>query len=86
MAIQKMCYPAIEERRADLGVPKQKMAKYLDISASALDNKLAGRSEFQFSEIKKLSEWWGTPIEAFTIGAFPADEKSASAQGTGRDD
>ena len=65
-----ICYPAIEERRSNLGVPKQRVADYLDISLSALDNKLSGRNEFKFSEVAKLSEWWGTPIETFTEGAY----------------
>lgn len=65
-----MCYPAIEARRSDLGVPKQRMADYLNISYSSLDNKLSGRNEFKFSEVAKLAEWWGTPIEAFTEGAY----------------
>lgn len=70
MASGNMRYPAIEERRSDLGVPKQRVAEYLGISTSALDNKLSGRNEFKFSEVAKLSEWWGTPLEAFTKDAY----------------
>ena len=65
-----ICYPAIEARRDNLGVPKQKMADYLGISPSALDNKLSGRNEFKFSEIVTISDWWGTPIEQLADGAY----------------
>ena len=65
-----ICYPAIEARRSNLGVPKQKVADYLGISYSSLDNKLSGRNEFKFSEVQKLSDWWNTPIESFTEGAY----------------
>ena len=68
--VTKICYPAIEQRRSDLGVPKQRMADYLGIAYSTLDNKMAGNNEFKFSEVAKLSEWWNVPLESFTEGAY----------------
>ena len=65
-----ICYPAIEARRDELCIPKQRVADYLGISYSALDNKLSGRNEFKFSEVKKLSEWWRTPLETLAEGAY----------------
>ena len=72
-----ICYPAIESRRKNLGVPKQKMADYLNISQSALDNKLRGRNEFKFSEIVAISDWWGTTIEQLADGAYEIEPQSA---------
>lgn len=75
-----VCYPAIEARRSNLCVPKQKVAEYLGISLSALENKLKGRNEFKFSEIVALSEWWGTPIEQMAEGAYETSDGKAVAR------
>lgn len=69
-----ICYPAIEARRDDLGVPKQKMANKLEISLSGLENKLSGRTEFKFSEIVTLSDWWNTPVSQFMEGAYELEQ------------
>ncbi len=70
MASKMICYPEVRNRMNDLGTPKSRVAEYLGISTSSLDNKLSGRTEFKFSEITRLSEWWGTPLETLASGAF----------------
>ena len=69
-----VCYPAIEQRRCDLGVPKQRMAEYLGISYSSLENKLAGRNEFKFSEVTRISNWWNVSLSDLAAGAYQIDE------------
>ena len=53
----------------DLRIPKAKVADYLDISTSSLDNKLKGRTEFKLTEVVKLSKWWKTPMDELAKGA-----------------
>lgn len=53
----------IENRRADLGVTKTRMAEKLDISEQALTNKLTGVSEFSAREARTLSKWWNTSLD-----------------------
>ncbi len=61
----KLRYPVVEERMNDLCIPKTKVAERLGISVQTLDNKLAGKTEFQFTEIRRLSDWWNVPIQDF---------------------
>lgn len=61
----KLRYPVVEERMKDLCIPKAKVAERLGISVQTLDNKLTGKTEFQFTEIRALSDWWNVPIQDF---------------------
>lgn len=69
----KMRYPAIEERMRYLCVPKTKVAEKLGISTQTLDNKLRGLSEFSFTEVKELADWWNVSIDSFTDGREEAE-------------
>lgn len=57
-------YPRIEARRKDLGITKTRMAEVLGITHRALNNKLAGRSEFSAREVRLISIWWGVTIDS----------------------
>lgn len=65
-------YPNIEARRVDLGVPKVRMAEKLGIALQTLDNKLDGTSGFTASEVRLLSEWWGTSADELLKVERPA--------------
>lgn len=56
-------YPKVEEKRKDLGVSKERMREKLEISYTALDNKLDGTSEFSAREIRTLSLWWNVSAD-----------------------
>ena len=56
-------FPLIEQKRADLGTSKVRMADKLGISVQALDNKMTGKSEFTGSEIRTLAIWWNTSAD-----------------------
>ena len=56
-------YPAIEAKRADLGVPKQAVADRLGLSWEQTSKKLAGEVEFSLSEVAVLADWWNLCID-----------------------
>lgn len=70
-------YPHIEERRQELGTPKNLMASRLGISYDALRNKLDGKSEFTAGELKKIALWWGVSVD-YLIGV--EDERKEEEQ------
>ncbi len=59
MSMENRHYPAIEAKRAELGIPKARVAEKLELSWEGLDAKLCGEREFTLTEILALSEWWG---------------------------
>ena len=66
----KVIFPAIEEKRADLGTPKVHMARKLGISEQALTNKMDGTSEFSGKEIYTLAKWWNVSADELMAGAI----------------
>ena len=56
-------YPAIEERRKDLGISPQKIADKLGVSRQTVVNKLNGTHEFTITEVRIIAEWWGNSID-----------------------
>lgn len=57
-------YPKVEERRADLGTSRVRMAEKLGISETALANKMNGTSEFTAREIRTLAQWWNVSADS----------------------
>lgn len=57
-------YPKVEERRADLGTSRVRMAEKLGISETALANKMNGTSEFTAREIRTLALWWNVSADS----------------------
>lgn len=64
----KMRYPAIEAKMRDLCIPKSKVAERLGVTTQTLMNKLSGRSEFSFTEVNELADWWNVSIESLAKG------------------
>ncbi|RNL44761.1 helix-turn-helix domain-containing protein [Paraeggerthella hongkongensis] len=56
-------YPAIEARRADLGVTKRAVADRLGLSWEQASKKLSGEVEFNLTEALELAEWWGLCLD-----------------------
>lgn len=63
MAMETVGYPAIEAKRAELGVPKAAMADKLSLSWEGLNKKLNGEAEFNLAEAAVLADWWGVCID-----------------------
>ena len=65
-------YPKVEERRADLGTSRVRMAEKLGISETALANKMNGTSEFTAREIRTLAKWWNVSADSLISEAVEA--------------
>ena len=64
----------IDQFREQLGVTKAAMADKLGLSWDGLNNKLAGRTEFDLDEVVSVADWWGVPIDELigrTVPKFP---------------
>ena len=71
MAMETVGYPAIEARRADMGVSKQAMADKLHLSWEGLNKKLNGDSEFTLAEVEVVADWWGLCIDELIGRSVP---------------
>lgn len=63
MSMETVHYPAIEERRAELGVTKRAVADRLGLSWEQASKKLSGEVEFNLTEALELAEWWGLCLD-----------------------
>lgn len=63
MALETMGFPAIEQRRDQLGVSKQAVAEKLELSWPQANKKLEGKAEFTLAEAMVLAEWWGLCLD-----------------------
>ncbi len=66
-------YPKVEERRADLGTSRVRMAEKLGISETALANKMNGTSEFTAREIRTLAMWWNVTTDSLMCEVIEPD-------------
>ena len=64
-------YPAIESRRAELGVTKRAVADRLGLSWEQASKKLSGEVEFSLSESIALAEWWGLCLDELAGREIP---------------
>ena len=71
MAMKTVGYPAIEARRAEMGVSKQAMADKLHLSWEGLNKKLVGDSEFTLAEVEVVADWWGLCIDELIGRSVP---------------
>lgn len=67
-----VCFPTLEAEIAKRGIKKKDIASSIGVCGKALTNKLAGRSEFTWSQVHTICEKFFpdmTPDELFKKGA-----------------